>query len=364
MNDIPLIRDLTARAVMVPFRHAPKTASGAFERAPLVLVDLATDAGLTGRCYLFAFTEPMLRPTVTAIDALAGLVRGQRAAPRALRALLQARLRLLDIHGILNQALAAVDMAAWDVAAQAAGMPLARMLGAGTTSVPAYNSCGLWIDTPLALADDAPQLADEGNYRAVKMRLGRETAGADLAAVRAVRRALADDCLLMCDFNQSLGVGEAIERARMIDDEGLYWIEEPVAHNDYAGCAAVAAAIRTPLQLGENLRDLAEFRAAIAAGAARYYMPDVQRIGGVTGWLDAAALAAAHGLPLSSHLFPEYSVHLLAASRTAHWLEYVDWASPVLESPLVIADGHARVPDCAGSGVRWDEDAVARYSAA
>lgn len=358
----PRIRSLRARAVAVPFRHPPVTASGGFDHAPLVLLDLETDAGLTGRAYLITLLDSMLAPTVACVEALGTIIEGMPVEPLELNRALRQRLRLLDTHGILGQALAGLDMAAWDIHAQHAGLPLAQMLGGSMAPVPAYNSCGLWIKTPEALADEAGELLDEGGFSALKLRLGRAAFADDLAAVRRVRASLPDTVDLMCDFNQSLSVNEAIRRARGLDNEGLYWIEEPVRHDDYAGCARVAAAISTPVQLGENLRSITEMRHAVAAGAGAYYMPDVQRIGGVSGWLDAAALAAAESLDLSSHLFPEVSVHLLAASATRHWLEYVDWADPLLQAPLEIRDGHALVPTRPGNGIAWDEAAVQRFA--
>ncbi len=193
--------------------------------------------------------------------------------------------------------------------------------------------------------------------------MGRDDLAQDLAAVRAVKRRIGDRATLMCDFNQRLTVNEALHRARALDGEGLYWIEEPVRHDDYEGCAAVAAAVATPIQIGENLVDTFEMARAIALRSLDFVMPDVQRIGGVTGWLRAAALAHAHGIEMSSHLFPEFSVHLLGVTPTGHWLEYMDWATPVLRHPLTVENGLARIPDRPGAGIEWDEEAVARYSA-
>ena len=165
----------------------------------------------------------------------------------------------------------------------------------------------------------------------------------------------------MSDFNQRLTVNEAILRGRMLDDEGLYWIEEPVRHDDYAGYARICAELQTPIQTGENLLNTFEMAEAIAADSLDYVMPDVQRIGGVTGWLRAAALAHAHGIEMSSHLFPEISCHLLAVTPTCHWLEFMDWAGPVLAEPVVVEDGHVQIPDRPGTGIAWNEDAVKRY---
>ncbi|HEX4252041.1 MAG TPA: enolase C-terminal domain-like protein, partial [Pseudonocardia sp.] len=204
------------------------------------------------------------------------------------------------------------------------------------------------------------ELVAEG-FHAIKMRLGRPSAGDDLAAVRAVRAAIAPDVTLMADYNQALGLPSALDRCRTLDDEGLSWIEEPVRHDDYAASAQLAAALRTPVQLGENFAGPRALALALEHGACDLVMPDLDRIGGVTGWQAAAALADVAGMPVSSHLFPEVSVHLLAATPTAHWLEYVDWAAPLLLEPLRIVGGVATPPDRPGNGLEWDTAAVTRY---
>jgi mandelate racemase len=165
----------------------------------------------------------------------------------------------------------------------------------------------------------------------------------------------------MSDYNQALSPAEAESRARVLDAEGLAWIEEPVRFDDYAGCARVAAAAATPIQIGENCWGVHDMQKALDARACDLFMPDLAKIGGVTGWLRAAALAEPVGLPVSTHLFPEVSAHLMTVTPTAHWLEYVDWAAPVLAEPLEIRDGAAVVPERPGNGMRWDEAAVERH---
>jgi mandelate racemase len=165
----------------------------------------------------------------------------------------------------------------------------------------------------------------------------------------------------MSDFNQSQTVNEAIRRGQALDDEGLYWIEEPIRHDNYAGCAKIAAEVLTPIQIGENLLNTGEMQKAIDAEAAEFYMPDVQRIGGVTGWMRAAAVAQVYNLDMSSHLFPEVSAHLLAVTPTCHWLEWMDWANGILQQPFQIKDGNAVIPDRPGVGIEWNEEAVKRY---
>ena len=359
----PVLRALRARPLLVPFRIPPASASGAMPTAPIVALDLETEQGVTGHAYLFAFTPAALKPLVAMIEGIGEMTRGEPLAPADLDAKLRRRLTLLDTPGIVGLALAGLDMCAWDALARAAGLPLAVLLGGSVRPVKAYNSRGLWIGDPSKLADQAEQLVAEGGFRAVKVRVGRPDFAHDLAAVRAVKGRVGDGVAVMCDFNQSLTWNEAIRRGRALDDEGLYWIEEPVKHDDYAGCARVAEAVRTPIQIGENLLGPADLRKALDARAMEFVMPDVQRIGGVSGWMRAAALAQAHGMEMSSHLFPEISAHLLAVTPTCHWLEYMDWAVPILREPPRLEDGHVHVSDRPGTGVEWDEAALRRFAA-
>jgi len=355
------IRHLRARPVLVPFKRPPMSASGAIPGAALVLIDLETDAGVTGRSYVFGFTPWAIKPIAGCVEGLGAAIKGDICAPLELDAKLRRQVKLLDTPGLVGIALAGIDMAAWDALAQAEGVPLVRLLGGAPRPVRAYNSCGLWIQPVEKLADEAEQLAAEGNFSAVKLRIGRDDPAQDLAAVRAVKKRVGDRITVMSDYNQRLSVNEAILRGRVLDDEGLHWIEEPVRHDDYAGYARICAELQTPIQTGENLLNTYEMAQAIALESLDYVMPDVQRIGGVTGWLRAAALAHAHGIEMSSHLFPEVSCHLLAVTPTCHWLEYMDWAAPLLQQPCELKDGNVVIPDRPGIGIEWDEAAVKRY---
>jgi mandelate racemase len=360
MNALPrlTIRALRVRAVSVPMTLPLQTSSGTIGIAPLALIDLQTDEGITGCAYLFCYTPLALKPVVQLLANLEGGLAGTAVAPLDLDRRLQAQFRLLGAKGVVGMALAGLDMAAWDALAKAQGLPLARALGGSLRPIPAYNSCGLGMIGADRAAEEAQRLAAPG-FEAIKVRLGYADAQADIAVVRAVRRAVGD--AVMSDYNQSLTVPQAVARAQALDGEGLYWIEEPTLADDYVGHAQVRGKARTPIQMGENWWGPHEMARCVAASASDYGMPDAMKIGGVTGWLRAAALAEAAGLPLSSHLFPEISAHLLAVSPTCHWLEYVDWAAPILQTPLKIEGGCAVAPDVPGSGIAWNEANVARY---
>jgi mandelate racemase len=356
------IRAIRVRAVSVPMKRPLQTSIAKVETAALLLVDLETDAGPTGRSYLFGVGKHNLRPIAALLEAMAQMLQGDEVAPFDLERKLRARYALLGVHNIVLFAMAGIDMAAWDALAQSLGQPLVRLLGAAPRPIPAYNSNGLGLLPLAALAKEAQELVAEG-FRAVKLRMGRAEAREDLEALRTVRKAIGADVVLMVDFNQALTVAEAARRGRMIDDEGgVAWIEEPIRADDFAGAARLTRELATPVQLGENFMGPEQMAQALAAGACDYVMPDAQRIGGVTGWMRAAALAQGAGAEMSSHLFPEVSAHLLAATPTCHWLEYVDWANPLLEQPLELKDGHAVIASTPGSGVRWNEAAVKRFA--
>ncbi|MEJ3653341.1 enolase C-terminal domain-like protein [Actinomycetes bacterium KLBMP 9759] len=354
------VRSVEAILVVVPMRRALATSAARIEAAPLLLIDVHTHEGITGRTYLFCYLEAAGHAALALLRDVDAVLAGTPAAPAAVRRALTSRFTLLGTNGLVSTVMAGVDVACWDAQAVAAGLPLARLLGSTLRPTPAYNSNGLGIVEPAAAAEEAQELVAEG-FRAIKMRLGRRSAGDDVAAVGAVREAIGPDVVLMADYNQSLGPVEARERCRALDHLGLCWIEEPIRHDAYAACAQLAAELRTPVQIGENFAGPRAMATALEHGACDLVMPDLDRIGGVSGWIEAAALADVAAVPLSSHLFPEVSAHLLAATPTAHWLEFVDWAAPVLREPLGVVDGCAAPPDRPGAGIEWDGDAVARY---
>ena len=357
------IRSLTVRAVAAPMRLPLQTSSGAIGTAPLVLIDLETSAGITGRSYLFAVTRANLKPIIALVEAMGELLAGDPVAPFNIEKKLRQKYTLLGVHNIVLFAMSGIDMAAWDAHAQSLGQPLVGVLGGTPRPVRAYNSKGLGIMPRKALAKEAKALVKEG-FSAVKLRLGRPDAKDDIAALRAVKDAIGPKVTLMCDFNQALSVNEAIRRGHMLDDEGgLLWIEEPTRADDFEGHGRIADELETPVQIGENFMGPEQMAQALAVGACDFVMPDAQRIGGVTGWMRAAALAQGAGLEMSSHLFPEVSCHLLAVTPTCHWLEYVDWAAPILAEPLVVKDSHVLTPATPGTGIRWDERAVKKYAA-
>jgi mandelate racemase len=354
------VRALRAIGVEVPMNYVLGTSRGRITKAPLTLIDLETDEGVIGRAYLWSYFREAMPAIASILRAVEEHTKGERVAPRELWEKLAERFALIGVQGIVRMAMAGFDVACWDVLATAAGVPLAKLLDATPQPILAYNSCGLGLMPTDALADEAKKLLAHG-FRAIKLRLGYPTLNEDLAAVRAVRACIPEGVSLMVDYNQALSMQDAITRGRALERENVAWLEEPIRHDDYAGAAALKRALNVPIQIGENFSLIAGMRAALDADACNYVMPDLERIGGVTGWQQAAALASARGIPMSSHLYPEVSAHLLAATPTCHYLEYVDWADKILQDPLRVVDGNAIIPERPGSGVIWDAKAVEKY---
>ena len=368
MNALPgsapklTFESVQVRAVSVPFRRPIISKVGEYTHWPFILIDVRTKEGITGRSYLEPYLQKSAKPLAAIIEGMAESMKGKVLAPLdAYRDAMQTQ-HLNGREGMTLIAISGLDMAIWDALAKAADLPLTVLLGGTTGKLRAYSTNGLWLIPFDRLAREAAELVAEGGFKAIKMRLGRATLKDDIAAIAEVRRAVGENVQLMCDFNQGLAFGDALRRLHGLDDQGLVWFEEPVVYDNYEGCAQLARELRTPLQIGENIYGPREFYKAVKAGAADLYMPDLMRIGGVTGWMRAAAIAGAAGLPLSSHLYPIVSAQLLRVSESADWLEWSDWAEPILAEPFRATDGFVTVNDKPGSGVEWNEEGVKRFA--
>jgi len=335
-----------------------QTSAGEIRAALLVLIDLHTEEGITGRAYVRSYNTFAHKPLKQLVENLGTTLEGDALAPLEIYRKLLATFRLLGPQGLTGIAASGIDMAAWDALTRVQGLPLVELLGGVKKRIPAYGS--LRSMHPGSVSEEVRELAKLG-LDAYKVKIGRGDVGTDLETIRAVRGVIGDDARLAVDYNQSLSVTGALERVRILDEEGLWWIEEPTRADDFEGHARIAEKARTPICIGENWWGPNDLQKSLEAGACDYGMPDAMKIGGVTGWLRAAALAEPSGLPLTSHVFPEVSAHLLAASPTAHRLEYLDHAGPILQRPIRIEEGQVHVPDGPGIGIEWDERAVERF---
>ncbi|GHD23671.1 enolase C-terminal domain-like protein [Tianweitania populi] len=353
------IDSIIARPVVTPLARPIRTAVGTVESAPLVLIDVRTKEGVIGSAYIFAYTGAALGGLTRLVRDVGEELAGRVAAPRDLMCFFDRRFRLLGWQGLVAMAVSGIDMAVWDALGKAAGIPVAALLGASPRQVQAYDSYGV-IDPRRDL--QLVTTSVERGFTAIKIKLGDGDLETDVEAVRLVREAIGSSVRLMVDYNQALDRVEAVRRIRALQSYDLYWVEEPVKAEDHLGHAAVRRAVATPIQTGENWWFPADMAASIGSAASDFAMPDLMKIGGVTGWIDAAAMASSAGMPISSHIFMEASAHVMAASPTAHYIEHLDLASAVLSEPMHPKGGTIQATGN-GLGLCWDEDAVLRYSA-
>jgi len=354
---VPAIRGVKARAVVVPLKRPVKTALGMFTTGPLVLIDVETDQGVTGRAYIFAYTNLTLKPLMHLIEEIGRELIAKPIAPFDLMGAMDTKFRLLGWQGLVGMAVSGLDMAYWDALGQCANKTVAELLGGTPKPIKAYDSYGV-VD-PVKDEKDLRRSLDQG-FLGIKIKGGDGDAANDERMVSGVRTLLGPDVALMIDFNQSLDPAEATRRIERLAPYDLHWIEEPVPQENLLGHAKVRATSPTPIQAGENWWFPRGFAEAIAAGASDFIMPDLMKCGGITGWMRIAGQAEAASIPQSSHLFAEASAHVLAVTPTAHWLEFLDFAGAILARPAEIVDGTltARGP---GLGLEWNEAAVKKH---
>jgi mandelate racemase len=355
------IRGLRARPVILKLKRPVVARIATLTDWPMILIDLETEEGVTGRAYLEPYAVKSLRYLVPALHDMGEMLKGRKLAPFELYDAARKSLHFVGYQGLSMIAVSGLDMAAWDALAKAAGVPLCVLLGGTVGPVKAYNSNGLWLREPGEVAAEAVELREEGGFTGLKLRMGRDKLRDDIAAVDAVRKSVGADVALMVDFNQGLDMSEALRRCHAIDDLGLAWIEEPIVYDNLDGFAQLAAELKTPIQIGENFYGPRDLHTALQKKACDFVMPDFMRIGGVTGWLRAAAIAGAAGIPMSTHLYPEVAAHVMRVTETAHWLEWQDWADPILQKPYAIKDSLLHIPDVPGLGLEWDEEVVAKH---
>ncbi|MEW9550967.1 mandelate racemase/muconate lactonizing enzyme family protein [Nonomuraea sp. NPDC050783] len=260
--------------------------------------------------------------------------------------------------GLAVQAIAALDVALWDMKAKRAALPLAKLLGAHRDSVRCYNTSGGFLHAPVEQVLENATAALERGIGGIKIKVGQPDTRADLARVRAVREHLGEGVPLMVDANQQWDRPAAARMGRALEEYGLVWIEEPLDAYDHAGHAALAAALDTPIATGEMLTSVAEHAELIRAGGADVVQPDAPRIGGITPFLRLAALAAHERLQLAPHFAMEIHLHLAAAYPLEPWVEHFEWLEPLFEERLEIRDGRMLVPGRPGIGVTLSEQAA------
>lgn len=350
--------------VSLPFAQPIVTPIHRISAIDNVLVTLHTDEGPTGIAYLWAFGESRARVLAAMVADLAPQVLG--SDPDAVEATwtrMWNDVNFLGRAGVAMFALSALDIALWDLRGKRAGVSLCRLLGAPPRPVRAYAN-GLFLSTPIdALVAEARGYIASG-FRAMKMRTGAAALATDIERVEAVRAAIGPEAELMIDVVQGWSPPQAIEAGLALARFRPAWIEDPVAFDDLAGMARVAAALDIPIAAGENDYSRTGFTRLLDARAADILMPDLQRVGGISEWCRVAELARVRGLSVTPHVFHEISTHLVVATPNAEYVEHVSWWDDLFDTPPAVVAGMAVPSDRPGLGLAFAWDRLDRYRAA
>ena len=359
-----MLREATVHRLSLPLGRSLVSGIHDFRSLETIVLDLrAGDVGGTG--YAYAFRPREAEALGALVTDLAESLLGQDVDPiRGHWQALHQRINYIGQSGLAVMALAAVDTALWDIAAQLAGLPLYRMLGGVRDQVPAYLSGG-WLSYPVGeLVDDVISAREQG-FRHYKMKVGSADWRADISRVEKVMAAAGGGVKLMVDANQAWDVGTAVRAGRALQSLGVDWLEEPVPAHDLAAHARVTATLDLRVATGETLFTRREFRPFIEDRAADVLMPDLMRCGGPSEFMSVTVLADSFGLPVSSHLFTEVSAHLIAASPNGTLAEYIPgWFDSLFSPALRFADGDLLLPSAAGLGLRPAERALHDYAVA
>lgn len=353
---------LRTTGLSVPLPAPVMSGLGPITTAGVLIVEIETDQGAVGENLIFTLNGKRLRMLDEMVQSLEPLILGiDPAYTTRFWAQAWKDINFVGHKGAAVMGVSAIDGALWDLRGKASGLPISRLIGVARDRVPTYASGGLWLSSSVdELQREAADYIAQG-FRAVKMRLGKPTAAEDAARARAVRESIGPGIALMADANQQLDVNRAIRLGRLLEEVGLDWFEEPLPAYDLEGVARVAAALDTPIASGETEYTRYGFRDMLERKSADILMPDLQRVGGVTEFIRVAHMADAFDVPVSSHIFTETSVQVMAGLSNGTYLEHMPWFSVLYEGGLVVEDGTVGVPQGPGWGLAFDRAALTRF---
>lgn len=352
------IENIETAYYRLPLEPMGDAGHGAIDTEELITLTLRAD-GLTGHGYTYTIGRGGRAIQALIDHDIAPLIVGQDASDiRGLWDLMWQRLLYVGRGGLASFAIAAVDVALWDLRGVREGKPLYALLGAEAREIPAYGS---GVDLPKSLEDLLAQTEGfmERGLPGVKVKIGRPDPREDEERVGAVRKLIGDDVDLMVDANMAWTADEALERGRRLEQFDLYWYEEPTIPEDVSGHARLVRELDVPIAIGESLHSPHEFRRYVDEKAVEVLQIDPITNGGITSSLEALKMADEAGLKTSSHYTDELSAHLLCASREPVYLEKHAFAlDTYLEEPQQVVNGHVRPTETPGTGLRFDERAL------
>ncbi|TNE96934.1 MAG: mandelate racemase/muconate lactonizing enzyme family protein [Bacteroidetes bacterium] len=356
------ITNVKTMQVEIPLQKPLITAIHKTESVGCVLVMIETDTGLVGENYVFALNKARLTVFEAMISSLTQFLIGQNPLyVEKIWEQMWVDCNPLGQKGVTVSAISAIDTALWDLIGKQANMPLYQLFGACRDRVKTYASSGLWLSASIdELIEEAHGFIEQG-FRSMKLRLGKENPREDVARARALREAVGDDIEILTDANQSMTPRQAIALARQLEDLNIGWLEEPVPANDLVGHARILEAINIPVASGETDYTRFGMKDILDKRAVDVLMPDLQRIGGLSEFRRAAAIASAYHTPISTHIFTEQSLAIAGSASNCISVEHVDWFSPLYKETMQIEEGDILMPEAPGLGFTFDYDFIEEH---
>jgi L-alanine-DL-glutamate epimerase-like enolase superfamily enzyme len=357
------ITQLHADLFEVPVHREMRDAIRHFNKMDVVFVRLETNAGLQGHGFTYSIIPHGAREVCSLVrTSINSLVKGMN--PLNHEQVWYEMWRKLDWvgrGGIAVLALAAVDIALWDLKSKIAGIPLHRLLGAYRDKVPVYNTDGGWLNHSLDQLIKETETIVRAGFRGTKIKVGKDDPAEDVDRIAAVRKVLGPNRTLMVDANERFTQAEAVRRAAMWEEFNLFWFEEPLPAEDISGHAALKAHTSIPIALGESLFNRHQFKDYISCDGVSIVQPDACRCGGITEWLKVAHLASCYNMSVSPHFVMELHLPLVASIQNGLFVEYIPSLDAVLRKPMTLEDGYFRPSEEPGLGIAWDFDKLDQY---
>lgn len=357
------IEDVRVTKLVMPLKKPIADSTHVLKKIEWIVVEILTSEGVIGNSFMLTFdygTE--LLKGIVETELKKELIGKDPQYIHKIWDTVWNRTEYIGQSGVAAWGIAAIDIALWDLLGKALGCPVYKLLGAYTDEVPIYGSGG-WLSYSIdELLDEARRYVERG-FKAIKMKVGSPDQKRDVERVKEVRKCVGDDVLLMLDANQAWTPDEAIRFGKRVQDLNIFWLEEPIAKDDVAGYARVAASLEIPLATGEREYSLGAFKELMEQKGATIIQPDALRIGGITQWMKLAHLAEIYHLRVASHFYKEIDIHVLASVRNGLYLEYFSWLDELLINPLEIVNGVAKVPQRPGLGIEFKPEAIREFAA-
>lgn len=322
---------------------------------PFLTLEIVTDEGIRGQSYIQAFNKDVAESVGGMLRFFENMLRMR--SPLEIDVIwreMWEKTKLFGHPGIVTFAISLIDIALWDIKGKIYGEPIYKLLGGKKNSFEVYASDSLWLVSEKEALEQSEILVSSG-FNSIKMRMGRDSINEDINVLRALREKWGNKIEIRVDVNQGWSMYEAESLIDELTLNEVYWLEEPLDTNDITNYSKLNDKSKTRICFGENLYGINTIIECIKLNTCSYLTPDLQRIGGITGWMKLSPILEYYKVPCSLHLFPEYSVHLLSVYPYADKIEWMSWSSELFDNPNNCKNGIIEIPQENGFGLQLKE---------